>query len=204
MGGQSFSQLEGATERSSIVISDNKTASCRRIVDMKDKFVVGNGTKKCKRLPVAGKTIACVFEIRACPLAAVPASRSTDRVLRSCARGPHSSSCKCTGLDWTGAPSSVDFWPVVVGHLIVQIKFWNTSSGTMLKNVDTGSPVTSIHWSLKEQDLSSSLGHPRNLLIVWQFPAMTRIKEIKRANNYFGEPMFDFPSKLQQGRLFFD
>jgi cell division cycle protein 20 (cofactor of APC complex) len=59
------------------------------------------------------------------------------------------------------------------------IKFWNTSSGAMLNSVDTGSQVCSILWNKNQRELCSSHGYSENQLILWKYPTMTRIKELK-------------------------
>ena len=60
------------------------------------------------------------------------------------------------------------------------IKFWNTSSGVVLNSVDTGSQVCSVVWSRAHQrELCSSHGYSENQLILWKYPNMTKIKELK-------------------------
>lgn len=58
------------------------------------------------------------------------------------------------------------------------IKFWNSSSGVMLNTIDTGSQVCSILWSKHHKELCSSHGYSENQLILWKYPAMTKIKEL--------------------------
>jgi cell division cycle 20, cofactor of APC complex len=60
------------------------------------------------------------------------------------------------------------------------IKFWNTTSGTCLNSTDTGSQVCSIVWSrTHHRELVSSHGYSENQLIVWKYPTMMKVKELK-------------------------
>jgi len=59
------------------------------------------------------------------------------------------------------------------------IKFWNSSSGAILNSIDTGSQVCSIVWSKHQRELCSSHGYSENQLILWKYPSMTKIKELK-------------------------
>lgn len=59
------------------------------------------------------------------------------------------------------------------------IKFWNAASGTMLNSVDTGSQVCALQWSPFEKELLSSHGYAENLLCLWKYPTMARVKELK-------------------------
>lgn len=59
------------------------------------------------------------------------------------------------------------------------IKFWNISSGKMLKSVDTGSQVCSLLWSKHQKELVSAHGFNKNELILWKYPTMTKIQEFR-------------------------
>lgn len=58
------------------------------------------------------------------------------------------------------------------------IKFWNSASGTLTKSVDTSSQVCSLDWNMHERELISSHGYSDNLLIVWDYPTMTKVTEL--------------------------
>jgi cell division cycle protein 20 (cofactor of APC complex) len=58
------------------------------------------------------------------------------------------------------------------------IKFWNSASGVLLNSVDTGSQVCSIVWSKHQRELCSSHGYSENQLILWNYPTMTKMKEL--------------------------
>jgi len=60
------------------------------------------------------------------------------------------------------------------------IRFWNTSTGTCVNSVDTKSQVCAIQWSKHYKELVSSHGYSQNQLIVWKYPSMTKIAELKR------------------------
>jgi cell division cycle protein 20 (cofactor of APC complex) len=59
------------------------------------------------------------------------------------------------------------------------IKFWNASSGQMLNSIDTGSQVCALQWSPFEKELLSSHGYAENLLCLWKYPSMARVKELR-------------------------
>ena len=58
------------------------------------------------------------------------------------------------------------------------IKFWNAQSGALLNSIDTGSQVCALQWSPFEKELLSSHGYAENLLCLWKYPTMTRMKVI--------------------------
>ena len=58
------------------------------------------------------------------------------------------------------------------------VKFWNTSNGTLVNSIDTGSQVCSIIWSRHQRELCTSHGYSENQLILWKFPTMVKIKEL--------------------------
>ena len=59
------------------------------------------------------------------------------------------------------------------------IKFWNSSSGTMLNSVDTNSQVCGLLWSKTEKEILSSHGFSHYQLCLWKYPTMTKVKELK-------------------------
>jgi len=59
------------------------------------------------------------------------------------------------------------------------IRFWNSSTGTCINSIDTKSQVCSIQWSTTQKELVSSHGYSQNQLIVWKYPSMQKIAELK-------------------------
>ncbi|KAM5148149.1 cell division cycle protein 20 homolog [Mantella aurantiaca] len=59
------------------------------------------------------------------------------------------------------------------------IRIWNVCSGTCLNSVDTHSQVCSILWSTTYKELISGHGFAQNQLVLWKYPAMTRVTELK-------------------------
>uniref|UniRef100_A0A7S1KTC2 CDC20/Fizzy WD40 domain-containing protein n=1 Tax=Percolomonas cosmopolitus TaxID=63605 RepID=A0A7S1KTC2_9EUKA len=55
------------------------------------------------------------------------------------------------------------------------IRFWNTSSGTALNHIDTGSQVCNIAWSENVNELVSTHGYSQNQIVVWKYPSMTSL-----------------------------
>jgi cell division cycle protein 20 (cofactor of APC complex) len=64
------------------------------------------------------------------------------------------------------------------------IRFWNTSTGACINSIDTKSQVCSIKWSHSEyKELVSSHGYSQNQLIVWRYPSMMKVAELKGHNS---------------------
>ena len=58
------------------------------------------------------------------------------------------------------------------------IHFWNTTTGARTNSIDTGSQVTSLHWSNHYREIVSSSGFPDNSLSIWSYPTLVRNVEI--------------------------
>jgi len=58
------------------------------------------------------------------------------------------------------------------------IRFWNTGSGELRKEIDTQSQVCGIIWSKKDMELVSSHGFSHNQLTLWRYPSMTKMAEL--------------------------
>jgi len=65
------------------------------------------------------------------------------------------------------------------------IKFWNTSSGSLLNSIDTQSQVSSLVWSKNPncREIVSSHGFAQNQLIVWKYPSLVRVAELRGHEN---------------------
>ena len=55
------------------------------------------------------------------------------------------------------------------------IKFWNTSTGSMIKEVDTGSQVCNLAWSKNSDEIVSTHGYSQNQIVVWKYPKMEQV-----------------------------
>jgi cell division cycle 20-like protein 1 (cofactor of APC complex) len=55
------------------------------------------------------------------------------------------------------------------------IKFWNTSTGAMVKEVDTGSQVCNLAWSKNSDEIVSTHGYSQNQIVVWKYPRMEQV-----------------------------
>ena len=64
-----------------------------------------------------------------------------------------------------------------------QIKFWNTSTGTCSRSIDTGSQVSAVCWSKTYRELISAHGYATNSLCVWKYTSLAQIKEIPSAHD---------------------
>ncbi|KAG5417001.1 CDH1 [Candida metapsilosis] len=58
------------------------------------------------------------------------------------------------------------------------IKTWNTLTGNMIHDVDTGSQVCNLIWSKNSNELVSTHGYSRNQIIVWKYPSMQQIAQL--------------------------
>ncbi|EPQ31382.1 uncharacterized protein PFL1_00717 [Pseudozyma flocculosa PF-1] len=65
------------------------------------------------------------------------------------------------------------------GTVDMKIRFWNTMTGTMLNEVDTGSQVCNLVWSKTSNELVSTHGYSsgtvQNQIQVWRYPTMQQI-----------------------------
>ncbi|XP_010180643.1 PREDICTED: LOW QUALITY PROTEIN: cell division cycle protein 20 homolog [Mesitornis unicolor] len=59
------------------------------------------------------------------------------------------------------------------------IRIWNVCSGTCLSAIDTRSQVCSILWSTNYKELISGHGFAQNQLIIWKYPTMTKVTELR-------------------------
>lgn len=61
------------------------------------------------------------------------------------------------------------------------LRFWNVSSGSAVcvNSIDTKSQVCAIQWSTTEKELVTSHGYSQNQLIVWKYPSLMKIAELK-------------------------
>ncbi|KAI5964725.1 CDH1 [Candida pseudojiufengensis] len=58
------------------------------------------------------------------------------------------------------------------------IKTWNTLTGNMIHDVNTGSQVCNLIWSKNSNEIVSTHGYSRNQIIVWKYPSMQQIAQL--------------------------
>lgn len=58
------------------------------------------------------------------------------------------------------------------------IKTWNTLTGSLTHNVNTGSQVCNLIWLKNSNELVSTHGYSRNQIIVWKYPSMQQIAQL--------------------------
>lgn len=58
------------------------------------------------------------------------------------------------------------------------IKTWNTLTGAMVHDVNTGSQVCNLIWSKNSNEIVSTHGYSRNQIIVWKYPSMQQIAQL--------------------------
>jgi len=58
------------------------------------------------------------------------------------------------------------------------LRFWNTSSGQCLRDIDTKSQVCSVMWSKYSRELITSHGFSENQLSLWKYPSLKKITDL--------------------------
>ncbi|BFZ60787.1 substrate-specific activator of APC-dependent proteolysis [Saitoella coloradoensis] len=59
-----------------------------------------------------------------------------------------------------------------------KIKFWNTITGQMINEVDTGSQVCNLAWSRNTNEIVSTHGFTHHQVIVWKYPSMQQVAQL--------------------------
>ena len=59
-----------------------------------------------------------------------------------------------------------------------RIKFWNTATGQMIQEIDTGSQVCNLNWSKNSNEIVSTHGYSQNQIVVWKYPSMTQVASL--------------------------
>ncbi|SLM34418.1 cell cycle regulatory protein [Lasallia pustulata] len=59
-----------------------------------------------------------------------------------------------------------------------RIKFWNTSTGHCVQEIDTGSQVCNLQWSKNSNEIVSTHGYSQNQIVVWKYPSMTQVASL--------------------------
>ncbi|MCJ1395745.1 substrate-specific activator of APC-dependent proteolysis [Xylographa bjoerkii] len=59
-----------------------------------------------------------------------------------------------------------------------RIKFWNTATGSMIQEIDTGSQVCNLAWSKNSNEIVSTHGYSQNQIVVWKYPSMTQVASL--------------------------
>ncbi|KXN93374.1 hypothetical protein AN958_00300 [Leucoagaricus sp. SymC.cos] len=67
------------------------------------------------------------------------------------------------------------------------IRFWNVSNGTMLSELDTGSQVCNLIWSLTSHELVSTHGFSsttaQNQICIWKYPSLNMVASLTGHTN---------------------
>mmetsp|Transcript_9223 Transcript_9223/g.14914 ORF Transcript_9223/g.14914 Transcript_9223/m.14914 type:complete len:513 (+) Transcript_9223:168-1706(+) len=59
------------------------------------------------------------------------------------------------------------------------IRFFNTTTGTLIKSTETDSQVCSLQWSRSSRELVSAHGYSQNQISVWNYSNMSKIIDLK-------------------------
>eukprot|EP00879_Flechtneria_rotunda_P023653 GHRR01025028.1.p1 GENE.GHRR01025028.1~~GHRR01025028.1.p1 ORF type:complete len:402 (+),score=82.73 GHRR01025028.1:95-1300(+) len=95
---------------------------------------------------------------------------------------PGTSSPVCRFCEHTAAVKAIAWSPHQHGLLASGggtadrcIRFWNTTTNSLLNCVDTGSQVCNLAWSKNVNELVSAHGYSQNQIIVWKYPSMAKL-----------------------------
>lgn len=58
------------------------------------------------------------------------------------------------------------------------IKTWNSITGNLLNDVNTGLQVCNLVWSKNSNEIVSTHGYSRNQIIVWKYPSMQQVAQL--------------------------
>ncbi|KAH9962478.1 WD40 repeat-like protein [Russula compacta] len=89
----------------------------------------------------------------------------------------------------TAAVKALAWDPHVAGVLATgggtqdkHIRFWNVQFGTMLSELDTGSQVCNLTWSLTSHEIVSTHGYsstaPQNQICIWKYPSLDMVASL--------------------------
>lgn len=81
-------------------------------------------------------------------------------------------------LAW--CPWQKDLLATGAGTADRHIRFWNTTTGSLLNSIDTNSQVSSLIWSKNPncKEIVSSHGFSQNQLSVWKYPSLVKIADL--------------------------
>lgn len=59
-----------------------------------------------------------------------------------------------------------------------RIKFWNTKTGSVVQEIDTGSQVCNLAWSRNSNEIVSTHGYSQNQIVVWKYPSLQQVASL--------------------------
>ncbi|XP_059201427.1 cell division cycle protein 20 homolog [Centropristis striata] len=59
------------------------------------------------------------------------------------------------------------------------IRIWNVNSGSCISSLDTKSQISSLVFAPNYKELVSGHGYAHNNVVIWKYPALTRVAELK-------------------------
>ncbi|GIQ87500.1 hypothetical protein KIPB_009547, partial [Kipferlia bialata] len=65
------------------------------------------------------------------------------------------------------------------GNMDRRIRFWDTTTGDCVNEIETGSQISALMWNQKGDEILSSHGFKANSLCVWKYPSLIRVAEIQ-------------------------
>eukprot|EP00050_Salpingoeca_kvevrii_P023034 m.136870 g.136870 ORF g.136870 m.136870 type:complete len:485 (-) comp9912_c0_seq1:1795-3249(-) len=63
------------------------------------------------------------------------------------------------------------------------IRFWNTTTGTCVNQIDTKSQVCSLIWNKQHREIVSGHGFSHNQLTIWKYPSLSKVAELHGHTN---------------------
>ncbi|XP_058850597.1 cell division cycle protein 20 homolog B-like [Acipenser ruthenus] len=58
------------------------------------------------------------------------------------------------------------------------LRIWDTNTGSCIKSTHTNSQICSLLWAKETKELITGHGLPKNLIVRWDFPSITKIAEL--------------------------
>jgi WD40 repeat protein len=59
-----------------------------------------------------------------------------------------------------------------------RMRFWNTLTGQLIHNIDTGSQVCNVAWSKHSCELVSTHGYSQNQVVIWKYPSLQQVTKL--------------------------
>jgi cell division cycle protein 20 (cofactor of APC complex) len=73
-----------------------------------------------------------------------------------------------------------------------RIRFWNRSNGKVTETIQTDAQISGLVWNSEYKELASSHGSPSNDVVLWKYPANSKITSLtghsNRIINMIGSP----------------
>jgi len=80
------------------------------------------------------------------------------------------------GITWS--PHQSNLLASGGGKADMKIRCWNTGTGAMVQEVNTGSQICNLAWSKNSNELISTNGSGTNQIMIWKYPSLTHVASL--------------------------